>query len=52
MRKALLAVIILAIVTVGTVHAAEWIEAQRVSSWKVYNPYFDNTDRWFTRLGE
>jgi len=45
--KKLILIVMVAILTIGTVHAIEAFKP--VPRWKIENPCFDNTDKWYAR---
>lgn len=49
MRRILLLALILTLAAIGTVKAQERARWEASQQWRITNPCFDNTGKWYTR---
>lgn len=48
-RRILLLALLVALIAAGSVRAAEREQLRRLNQWRITNPCFDDTGKWYTR---
>ena len=47
--RILILIVCITITSIGAVRAQEWAEYKALQRWRVENPCFDNTGKWYAR---